>query len=140
MQPFITGMYDLYLEDWLQVYNLTNFLILDGELLLTKPWLVLQSVEKFLDISPKFKQNSFIYNPSKKLFCISSTEHSAKCLAKGSTRTIENDGESSSKISPPTAKKLQKFYKEHNVRFEKISGESFSWLSKTEIVKQKFRN
>lgn len=65
-----TGMYSMYLERWLAVFQRYQFHFVDGERLIIEPHSELQKLEKFLGVRSTILPKHFVYIPRKGFYCL----------------------------------------------------------------------
>lgn len=107
------GKYSHYLERWLSEYSLHQLHIIDGSLLRSEPASVMNTLQKFLKITPHIDYNKLLkYDAKKGFFCQAMGERT-KCL-----------GKSKGRIYPPmeerSAKFLKRYYTPHNTALSKL--------------------
>uniref|UniRef100_A0A914EF71 Uncharacterized protein n=1 Tax=Acrobeloides nanus TaxID=290746 RepID=A0A914EF71_9BILA len=68
------------MKRWLKYFDLSQFYFADGEKLITEPVSELRAIEKFLNLTPTFTEDNFVYVPKKGFF---------SCLYKMSTFALE---------------------------------------------------
>ena len=114
------GMYDIHFQRWLQVFNRSQILVLDGDQLITQPASVLKQTEEFLNIKNFFKPSMFTRNKENGFYCWNTTTDNRVCL-----------GGSKGQYPHPTVdtgvfSKLKEFYKPHMSRFCELASVDFS--------------
>lgn len=108
------GRYSHYLERWLAEYSSHQLHIIDGSLLRSEPATVMNTLQKFLKISPHIDYNKLLkYDPKKGFFCQAIGSDRTKCL-----------GKSKGRIYPPmeerSVKFLKRYYTSHNTALSKL--------------------
>ncbi|CAH0700120.1 unnamed protein product [Spodoptera exigua] len=108
------GKYSHYLERWLAEYSSHQLHIIDGSLLRSEPAGVMNTLQKFLKISPHIDYNKLLkYDAKKGFFCQAVGNDRTKCL-----------GKSKGRIYPPmeerSAKFLKRYYTPHNTALSKL--------------------
>ncbi|KAJ8731847.1 hypothetical protein PYW08_014577 [Mythimna loreyi] len=108
------GKYSHYLERWLAEYSSHQLHIIDGSQLRSEPAAVMNTLQKFLKISPHIDYNKLLkYDAKKGFFCQAVGNDRTKCL-----------GKSKGRIYPPmlekSAKFLKRYYTPHNTALSKL--------------------
>ena len=129
---FLTGIYSYHLRRWFELFPKEDILIVDGDLLISKPWLVMGKVQSFLQISQFLKEENFFINPETGFYCINATIRRDKtCMggSKGRTRILNKDEKVTSTISENSKTILQNFYHSFNVDLLNLTEQSFDWMN-----------
>ena len=111
------------LQQWLQTYGRDKIHVVDGDNFVIHPALELNKVEKFLNISPYFTSDHFIFNSEKKFYCLKRAKKGTRangCMNRGK-------GRSHPKMSEVTRKRLQDYFKPFNEKLFLAIGQNFSW-------------
>jgi len=97
----LKGIYVYHLQRWLKIFPKKDILVVDGDLLTSKPWVIMQEIQEFLNVPKLITEKHFVVNKATGFFCIMTPKHGRMCLGdnKGKTRTVSEDGSISSKIS-----------------------------------------
>lgn len=108
------GKYSHYLERWLSEYSVHQLHVIDGSMLRSEPAVVMNTLQKFLKISPHIDYNKLLkYDPKKGFFCQVVGGEKTKCL-----------GKSKGRVYPPmeerSAKFLRRYYTPHNTALSKL--------------------
>lgn len=124
--PFIQhSLYDFYLERWLKYFNLTQIHIVDGDLFSSDPLHELKSVERFLEIDSFFTRDMFVYNATKGFYCMHSFDSGQQ---RENTPCLKNSkGRKHPNISSLVIKKMEDFFRPHNLHFYNMTGRYFNW-------------
>ena len=128
---FLTGIYSYHLRRWFEIFPKEDILIIDGDLLISKPWLVMEKVQRFLQISQFLKEKKFFINPETGFYCLNTTIPRHKtCMgaSKGRTRILNNDDIVTSTISERSKTILQNFYHSFNVDLLNLTEQWFDWI------------
>lgn len=67
------GMYSVYLEKWLSLFQMRQMHFVDGERLIAAPAEELQKLEKFLGLKPYIRREHFVFDPRKGFYCLNGT-------------------------------------------------------------------
>ncbi|KAK3558958.1 hypothetical protein QTP86_000080 [Hemibagrus guttatus] len=123
LQP---GYYSSHLERWLHYYQPSQLLIVDGLQLRAKPVQVMDSVQKFLGVTPFFNYTQALtFDESKGFWCQRMDAGRTRCLGKSKGRKYPD-------MSPESRALLSEHYREQNVellRLLKRLGQPLpSWL------------
>ena len=113
--------------NWLQHFPLEQILLVDGQKMYQKPWLELQKIETFLNLSPFITQENFYFNQTKGFYCTKQVQSSGEW-----TCTKESCLDKSKGRPPPSVKEenlatLRRFFKPHNELFFKLVNQTFDW-------------
>ena len=120
--PIHTGCYSDPLSVWLHRFKRDQLLILDGEILIQKPYVELQKVEAFLGLPRYFTQDMFHYNKKKGFYCWMDVGGKERCLA-------ESKGREHITISPELSEKLSDHFNKCNANLTTLTGQTLSWMS-----------
>ena len=118
--------YDVYFENWLYYFKLSQIHVVDGDKLVRNPINEMKKIETFLHIDPYFDSNVFIYNATKGFYCLrprdknTGRESEMDCMHEGKGRQHPD-------VSEKVIKEMQKLYRPHNQRFYELSGMHFDW-------------
>ncbi|XP_065336089.1 bifunctional heparan sulfate N-deacetylase/N-sulfotransferase isoform X1 [Cloeon dipterum] len=110
----LPGKYSQHLERWLTYYSSSQLFIIDGEELRTAPVDVMNSVQKFLKITPPFDYATHLrFDKKKGFYCQIINEDKTKCLGRSKGRKYPQMDERSLKL-------LQRYYLSHNTALVKL--------------------
>nr|XP_039261366.1 heparan sulfate glucosamine 3-O-sulfotransferase 1-like isoform X1 [Styela clava] len=122
-----TGIYSVYLKNWLKYFPLEQIHIINGEDLLTDPVKVVQDTQKFLGLEIKVDERDIVFDKAKGYHCIRvhRKDNAVQCLAdtKGTTRNKTISG----MMSKETLNSLKKFYNKYNEELFEIINKRFNW-------------
>uniref|UniRef100_A0A1B6ENZ1 [heparan sulfate]-glucosamine N-sulfotransferase n=1 Tax=Cuerna arida TaxID=1464854 RepID=A0A1B6ENZ1_9HEMI len=108
------GKYAQHLERWLTYYSPQQLHIIDGDQLRSNPIQVMDSLQKFLKITPYFDYSTHLrYDPKKGFFCQVLNDDHTKCLGKSKGRLYQPMDDRSYKL-------LQRYYLSHNTALVKL--------------------
>ncbi|XP_066549040.1 bifunctional heparan sulfate N-deacetylase/N-sulfotransferase 2 [Amia ocellicauda] len=108
------GTYATHLERWLRHYQPSQLLIVDGTQLRTRPALVMDSVQRFLGVTPLYNYTqALMFDDSKGFWCQRLEGGRAKCLGKSKGRKYPD-------MDPETRSFLTEFYRDHNMELLKL--------------------
>ena len=118
------GLYDIHYQKWLQWFNKSQILVLDGEVLVKDPVSILNKAEQFLGLKKYFNRNMFIHDKSKPgFFCwVNPNSGSKKCLGK-------SKGRPHPRLKTSVVKKLNQFYRSHIANFCHLASVAFPWCT-----------
>ncbi|ELT93236.1 hypothetical protein CAPTEDRAFT_199141 [Capitella teleta] len=83
--PLVRSLYYQYMWNWLQSFNLDQFLVLSGEELVKNPLPELKRVESFLNLEPSFTSDMFYFNSTRGFYCIRNMTYNS-CLRESKGR------------------------------------------------------
>ncbi|XP_061420826.1 bifunctional heparan sulfate N-deacetylase/N-sulfotransferase 2-like isoform X1 [Lethenteron reissneri] len=118
LQP---GLYSSHADKWLSLYPPGQLLIVDGQQFRSNPAVVLDSVQRFLGLSPHFNfANALTFDEHKGFWCVAGVASVAsegggkpKCLGKSKGRKYPD-------MEPQAREFLAEYYREHNVELSKV--------------------
>ncbi|KAG2469413.1 heparan sulfate glucosamine 3-O-sulfotransferase 1-like [Polypterus senegalus] len=120
------SLYDVHLTNWLRFFSLGQIHIVDGDVLIQDPFSEVEKVERFLKLRPKILRSNFYFNQTKGFYCLN-TEGREKCLD-------ESKGRPHPAVNRSILLKLCDYFSEHNERFYKMVGRTFSWCGNNSRV------
>lgn len=105
------GVYIKHLLNWFKFFNRNQFLIIDGNQLKQTPYLVMNSIQTFMNSSNFINYTKLlVYNPKKKFFCLRKLQRITKrCLG-------PSKGRNYSKIDKDSFNYLRVFYHKYNIQ------------------------
>jgi heparan sulfate N-deacetylase/N-sulfotransferase NDST2 len=110
LQP---GLYYKHIKQWLEHFSLNQIYLVDGELLVTEPYTVLNRLQKFLSLENIVDYKRILkYDKKKGFFCLN-FENKNKCLG-------ASKGRNYSALDDETRDYLMKFYRKPNHLFSKL--------------------
>ncbi|KAJ8250546.1 hypothetical protein COCON_G00224680 [Conger conger] len=108
------GAYALHLERWLQHYQPSQLLIVDGSQLRSNPALVMEGVQRFLGVTPIFNYTQALaFDESKGFWCQKLEGGRSKCLGKSKGRKYPD-------MAPEARSFLAEYYRQHNMALLKL--------------------
>ncbi|XP_063047986.1 bifunctional heparan sulfate N-deacetylase/N-sulfotransferase 2 [Engraulis encrasicolus] len=103
------GEYATHLEQWLLHYPSRQLHIVDGALLRSNPALVMDSIQRFLGVTPIFNYTqALLFDENKGFWCQRIEGGRPKCLGKSKGRKYPE-------MPPETRAFLTEYYREHNL-------------------------
>jgi len=125
---FLKGIYSFHLERWYNFFPKDDVLVVDGDLLTSEPWKVIEEVQIFLKIPLDLTEQSFDLNPETGFYCLF-IDGQRKCLGsnKGNTRSRSSNGIITSKMSQTSQKTLNEFFKSYENDLFNIIKKDFLW-------------
>nr|CAB3254151.1 heparan sulfate glucosamine 3-O-sulfotransferase 3B1-like [Phallusia mammillata] len=130
---FLTrGIYSYFLENWYQYFPRKDFVIVDGDRLLTEPGEVMVKAQEQLGLEVEIGPENFIFNREKGFYCIKYNNTNTSCLspAKGRTRTVKNGTVLQPKLSKETRRRLDEFYRPFLERFTHVTSAKANWVQR----------
>ena len=113
------SVYFDYVVKYLKYFPLSQIHFVDGQKLITAPWVEMMSLERFLGVPAVSNETQFIKN-SKGYYCRRKQDDKRKCLGDGK-------GRKHVPISEKFYKTLEKYYKPHNQKLYDLLGRKFEW-------------
>ena len=95
-----------------------------------QPWLVMEEVQKFANLSFAIQKKHFVVNKNTGFYCLISNTNRRYCLGKnkGRTRLLTKNRKVKSKMSEKSHKVLKEFYRVYNEDLKKLVNQKFSWM------------
>ena len=113
--------YSFFFGQWLRVFPLEQFHIVNGDNLKINPWQEVTAVEKFLGVKGHFRRKDFVYNQTKGFFCYKGINmESPHCLCPGKGRKHPH-------LNKSVKNRLVKFFRPYNKLFYKQCNRKFEW-------------
>ncbi|PIO33417.1 hypothetical protein AB205_0198360 [Aquarana catesbeiana] len=110
----VPGWYATHLERWLTNYPPSQLYIVDGQELRNNPAAAMDSVQKFLGVTPHFNYTQALkFEESKGFWCQVADNGKTKCLGKSKGRKYPD-------MEPSTRSYLVDFYRENNIELSKL--------------------
>lgn len=121
--PITKGIYLPQLKNWLKYFNKNQFVIVDGDKLLTNPGPEMVKAQKLLDLNVEITEKNFVINESTGHYCFNLNPKGNgrnQCLGAAKGRTKSSDG--SSKVSEKARKVLDKIFHKYNLELLNFLG------------------
>ncbi|XP_053382372.1 heparan sulfate glucosamine 3-O-sulfotransferase 1-like [Mercenaria mercenaria] len=112
--------YVVPMQRWINLFNRTQLLILDGNSFDKHPLGSLMKVEQFLDVKHFFNMEQFVYNFTKGKYCFRRANKTVLCLPKGKGRPHPE-------ISAEVVQMLTDYFKPITKRLFEIINQTFPW-------------
>ncbi|XP_053317415.1 bifunctional heparan sulfate N-deacetylase/N-sulfotransferase 4-like [Spea bombifrons] len=110
----VPGLFASHIERWLAHFPPSQLLIIDGQHLRSDPAIVMDEVQKFLEISPHYNYSETLtFNPQKGFWCQLLDGGKTKCLGK-------NKGRKYPPMDLESRAFLSSYYREHNIELSKL--------------------
>jgi hypothetical protein len=115
-------MYVEHYKRWLKFFKKEQFLFVDGENFIKKPYDELKRVENFLNVIPFIQTNHFVFDIKKKFFCMNKNQelNKTECMAKDKGREHPD-------LSVDTLNKLKDFYRPYDLELFKMIDQKPFW-------------
>ncbi|KAJ8047501.1 Heparan sulfate glucosamine 3-O-sulfotransferase 5 [Holothuria leucospilota] len=121
--PIISAStYVKHFKRWLRYFPKSQFLILDQELIVGYTFLELQRIEQFLNITPFFRPEMFVFDNDIPGTCINIARK--LCPGRASRGTLTKP-----RPSNETIRKLRQYFRPYNQEFSQITEKSFHWIN-----------
>ncbi|GCC37340.1 hypothetical protein chiPu_0015844 [Chiloscyllium punctatum] len=109
----LPGWYATHIERWLTYYQPSQFLVVNGLQLRNNPVAVMETVQKFLGVTPHFNYTrALMYDDNKNFWCQMVEGGKSKCLGKSKGRKYPEMDSASRTF-------LTNYYREHNIELSK---------------------
>lgn len=122
-----TGLYSVYLKNWLRYFPRDQIHIVNGDNLIRDPGAELVKVQRFLNIEVLINRNDFVFQSIKRFYCLKNkpglnapTHKDIICLG-------PSKGRKHPEISLKTHLAMKKFYRRYNEELYKLIGTDFGW-------------
>ena len=120
-----SGRYKDFLYRWMNYFNSSQMLIVDGEDLRKNPIPELRRTEDFLGIGHKIRNNSLLYNSRKGFWCKRSTDPESispyDCLP-------ASKGRRHAPVDENALNKVKQYFKPYNEQFFALVGHKYNWV------------
>ena len=108
------------MQRWLQRFSLEQIHIVDGDQLMTDPYVELKKIEKYLGLRQKVSRQSFYHNKTKGFVCLAVNRRDSGCLTKAK-------GHKPPPIKPEKLQMLRSYFTPLNIQFYKQIHKNFTW-------------
>uniref|UniRef100_A0A8C5LSL4 Bifunctional heparan sulfate N-deacetylase/N-sulfotransferase 1 n=1 Tax=Leptobrachium leishanense TaxID=445787 RepID=A0A8C5LSL4_9ANUR len=110
----VPGWYAAHIERWLTYFPPSQLLIIDGQHLRSEPALIMEEVQRFLGVSPRYNYSEALtFNPQKGFWCQLLDSGKTKCLGK-------NKGRKYPTMDLESRTFLSHYYRDHNIELSKV--------------------
>eukprot|EP00118_Oscarella_pearsei_P012087 m.85839 g.85839 ORF g.85839 m.85839 type:complete len:337 (+) comp36479_c0_seq1:193-1203(+) len=109
-----------HVKHWLEYFDKSRFLFLDGSRLVQNPVAVLRQVASFLGVEAYYTDDMFYFNKERGFYCRVNWGETDGCL--GATK-----GRNHVKLDSLALKKLQNYFRPFNSQLSKLTGITFGW-------------
>ncbi|XP_076056715.1 heparan sulfate glucosamine 3-O-sulfotransferase 6-like [Oratosquilla oratoria] len=120
--PISVGLYARHLQRWLKHFPRARLHVVSGENLVADPAQELAKVQDFLGLHRVITERHFFYNATKGFPCLVKKERSGRPHCLGSSK-----GRRKPQVSVQTLQALKDFYRPFNLKFFKMTGQTFDW-------------
>ena len=133
------SIYYLDMIKWVTTFGTQNVFVVNGENFIKTPWVELNKLEQFLNVSKLIHKRHFHFDRKKNFFClkepIAAVRPKASGNASAETSNLEYDGclgknkgrKSHVFLSEFVKNELRKYFHEWNKLFFKLIGKNFDW-------------
>lgn len=144
LEPLINGIYEPFLKTWLDIFDKSQILILDGGIFYENPGQELRKVQSFLNLETMVKSRDFVTNPKTGFKClrpwwkqeydfkkeILQEKHWEDSLICSHSNTLgTRSGNLRVRLKfPRTSETLNQFYKHFNENLFKLLDKKFTWM------------
>ncbi|XP_036159202.1 bifunctional heparan sulfate N-deacetylase/N-sulfotransferase 4 [Myotis myotis] len=110
----VPGWYAVHIERWLAHFAASQLLIIDGQQLKSDPATVMDGVQKFLGVTPRYNYSEALtFDPQKGFWCQLLEGGKTKCLGKSKGRKYPP-------MDPQARAFLSGYYRDHNVELSRL--------------------
>ena len=119
-----TGFYALHMSRWLESYDRSNMLIVNGGDLMENPGRVVERMQEFLELPKLLLESDYVRDPETGFFCLKHPmTGELSCLHSEKMRTRNGK----TKVLHSTLEQLRRFYAPANEHLFEMIGERFDW-------------
>ena len=109
-------MYAFHMRSWLAFFNISRFVFVDGDQLMTDPGAEMTRAQRILRLPVKVTARNFVFVKERSFYCARSADDgndAVNCLhqSKGSSRTVTADGVVVTKMSKKAESTLKTFFR-----------------------------
>ncbi|XP_021377010.1 heparan sulfate glucosamine 3-O-sulfotransferase 1-like [Mizuhopecten yessoensis] len=122
-KPVKRSLYYIFMNRWLKHFRLDQIHVVDGDLLIRKPFQEMFRVETFLGLEHKISKDTFTFNRTKGFFCLKLDDElgkRTKCLSK-------SKGRRHPEVDPNVLRQLRDYYRSANDLFFQQVHRRFRW-------------
>uniref|UniRef100_A0A8C8F4L8 Bifunctional heparan sulfate N-deacetylase/N-sulfotransferase 1 n=1 Tax=Oncorhynchus tshawytscha TaxID=74940 RepID=A0A8C8F4L8_ONCTS len=110
----VPGWYATHLGRWLNHYHLSQILVLDGQVLRTEPFALMDKIQKFLGLTNTLNYHKILaFDPKKGFWCQLLDGGKTKCLGKSKGRRYPE-------MDTDSRAFLREHYRDHNIELSKL--------------------
>ncbi|CAB1315883.1 unnamed protein product [Coregonus sp. 'balchen'] len=110
----VPGWYATHLDRWLNHYQPSQILVLDGQVLRTEPFAVMDKIQKFLGLTNTLNYHNILaFDPKKGFWCQLLDGGKTKCLGKSKGRKYPD-------MDTDSRSFLREHYRDHNIELSKL--------------------
>ncbi len=121
------GLYSLHLKNWLKYFPRRNFHFVNGDEMITNPGKELLKVQEFLRLEPLVDEQNFVYNATKRFFCVYKTLQDRREKSQNSICLGKSKGRKHPSVSEKTLQVMREFYRPYNEELYRMTGINFGW-------------
>ncbi|CAG5121616.1 unnamed protein product [Candidula unifasciata] len=134
--PIKRSLYCRHLEKWLNHFQLSQMLVIDGENIKVRPWEEMYKLEEFLGLSHQIGKDRFVYNETKGFYCVRlekrnqlpQTNDQASDLIMWSEQCLaDSKGRDHPVLQRDVRQQLLNFFQPFNNRFFMRVSQTFDW-------------
>ena len=132
-----TGLYYYNLKPWIEQFNSSNIMIVDGDEWIENPGALIEKVQEYLEIPKLLWKEDFVKNPKTNFFCYKNMNYELtsgedknlksnkimQCLKKNKGRTRKG----ARKMSDAAVFELKQMYAPFNEKLFKLTNRVFNW-------------
>jgi len=125
----LKSIYHFHLERWLSKFRQSDILIIDGDMLKTKPWHILKEVQLFLNVPLQITEKSFVINPETGFYCFSGKSE-RHCLDNDTKEiaTTSSDFNITLRMTDISKNNLNEFFKPYDKQLFNLTRIPFTWM------------
>uniref|UniRef100_A0A8C7K3I4 Bifunctional heparan sulfate N-deacetylase/N-sulfotransferase 1 n=1 Tax=Oncorhynchus kisutch TaxID=8019 RepID=A0A8C7K3I4_ONCKI len=110
----VPGWYATHLGRWLNHYHLSQILVLDGQVLRTEPFALMDKIQKFLGLTNTLNYHKILaFDPKKGFWCQLLDGGKTKCLGKSKGRRYPE-------MDTDSRTFLREHYRDHNIELSRL--------------------
>ena len=116
------SVYAMAMKEWLNYFNIDQFLFIEHEELKKKPYDVMSKIEQFLGLEKYIKPYMFVLNKESGFYCIRSD-----LTATGMACYAPDRGRKHVTVASSTLTKLKTYFQAKNELFFRLIGKTYDW-------------
>eukprot|EP00794_Sanderia_malayensis_P009227 gene9227-10201_t len=122
------SIYSVHLKKWFRYFPRANIHFVNGDTLISSPAEELRKVQQFLHLQPLVDESNFVYNATKRFYCVRKTLHDRQTKAANVVCLGKSKGREHPAVSDSTLNAMRDFYRPYNEELYKQTGVNFGWL------------
>jgi len=135
LKIIVRSMYAFHMRRWFAFFNISRFVFVDGDRLMTDPGEEMTCAQRILRLPVKVTARNFVFVKERGFYCARSADDgndAVNCLhqSKGSSRTVTADGVVVTKMSKKAESTLKTFFRYFMIDFYDLTGFGDMWFDR----------